>query len=33
VRYGVTRAGYHAYKTRPASRRSLEDAHLKELIE
>jgi putative transposase len=30
---GVTRAGYHAYKTRPASRRSLEDAHLKELIE
>lgn len=30
---GVTRAGYHAYKTRPTSRRSLEDAHLKELIE
>lgn len=30
---GVTRAGYYASKTRPASRRALEDAHLKELIE
>ncbi|PKQ14875.1 MAG: hypothetical protein CVT67_12070 [Actinobacteria bacterium HGW-Actinobacteria-7] len=30
---GVTRAGYYAHKTRPTSRRSLQDAHLKELIE
>ena len=30
---GVTRAGYYAHKTRPTSRRSFQDAHLKELIE
>jgi putative transposase len=30
---GVTRAGYYAHKTRPTSRRRMEDAHLKELIE
>ena len=29
----VTRAAYYASRSRPASRRSLEDAHLKELIE
>lgn len=30
---GVTRAAYYASRSRPASRRALEDAHLKELIE
>jgi len=30
---GVARAGYYASKTRPASRRSLQDAHLRELTE
>jgi putative transposase len=30
---GVTRAGYYAYKSKPTGRRSLQDAHLKELIE